>query len=167
MPQLPNPRPVAALTIRQARIADAPVISKFNRAMAMETEGKRLNKIRTEAGARSLIRNPTYGFYLVATLKGRLIGQLCVTYEWSDWHNGVYWWIQSVFVEPKHRGTGVFKALFREVLRRMKSNDSVVSLRLYADAENKKAHGVYEKLGMHRSHYQLFELVPDERTPRL
>lgn len=144
--------------IRQAQLGDVAAVARFNRAMAFETEGKRLSKASTENGTRSLIASPTYGFYLVALEAGRVVGQLCITYEWSDWHNGVYWWIQSVYVDPRYRRQGVFRALFQEVRRQKQATPGTASLRLYADATNRKAQGVYRKLGMQKTAYEVFEL---------
>ena len=72
----------------------------FNIAMARETEDKILFPVKVRAGMRAVIRHPDHGFYLVAELEGQIAGSLLVTREWSDWRNGVFWWIQSVYVPP-------------------------------------------------------------------
>ncbi|HNY27146.1 MAG TPA: GNAT family N-acetyltransferase, partial [Candidatus Sumerlaeota bacterium] len=93
--------------IRRATRDDAQTLARFNSAMAMETEGKCLIAERVLAGVHGLLEKPELGFYLVATHEGRVAGSLMVTYEWSDWRCGVFWWVQSVYVVPEFRRQGV------------------------------------------------------------
>jgi ribosomal protein S18 acetylase RimI-like enzyme len=93
----------------------------------------------------------------VAEEKRAVVGQLLITSEWSDWRNGNFWWIQSVYVAPEFRQAGVFRALFAHVLKLAKSRREVCGLRLYVDADNTRAQNAYDRLGMKRSHYQIFE----------
>ncbi len=144
-------------TIRTADTADAPVIARFNRAMALETEARKLNSKRVLKGVTALLADPAKGTYYVAETGGQIIGQLLITYEWSDWRNGNFWWIQSVFVAPKHRGHGVFKALHAHVETLARSRPDVCGLRLYVDAHNTQAKGVYARLGLQATHYELWE----------
>lgn len=147
-----------SLSVRRARTTDAHIIAKFNRALARETENRRLSPAKTLAGARSLIAKPAYGFYLLAERKEQVIGQLCVTYEWSDWNDGVYWWIQSVYVRSDCRGQGVFRALFDEVRRLMARDRSSAGLRLYTHVTNRRAQGLYRRLGMAKAPYLMYEM---------
>ena len=146
------------LVIRRAAPADAALIAANNRAMALETEGKVLDPATTLRGAAALIADEAKGFYLVAEHASEAAGQLMVTYEWSDWRNGTFWWIQSVYVTPGHRRSGVFRALYRRVQEMAADAGDVCGIRLYVETANVRAQSTYVALGMQRSHYELYEL---------
>lgn len=143
-----------AIVIRHAEISDAPLIAGFNAAMAMETEGKALvaevvlRGVETGFARRELCR------YFVAEIGGRVVGQFMVTFEWSDWRNAMFWWIQSVYVLPEFRRRGVFAQLYRhaEALAR---GDGACGIRLYVENENQIAQRVYQKLGLADSGYRV------------
>lgn len=143
--------------IRAATLADLATIADFNQAMARETEGRELPRERLEAGIRAVLTDPARGFYLIAEREGVVVGQLMVTYEWSDWRNAPFWWIQSVHVDTPHRRTGVYSALHREVARRAREAGAC-GLRLYVERDNAVARQTYERLGMAHSHYDMFEV---------
>lgn len=144
--------------VRRAVLADAPLLADQNCAMALETEGKTLDPATVERGCRAVVEDPAKGFYLVAERGGVPVGQLLVTYEWSDWRNGTFWWIQSVYVAPSARRTGVYRALYAHLLERAREDGSVCGIRLYAERENARAHATYEALGMERAHYVMYEV---------
>lgn len=146
------------VTVRRARQADRDIIARFNAAMAEETEGIRLDPARVAAGVEAVLADPAKGFYLVAETQGRVVGQLLVTFEWSDWRNGYFWWIQSVYVDPEYRSRGVFRKLYSEVMRRARSDDRVCGLRLYVEKENQRAQSAYERLGMRSAPYRIYEV---------
>jgi GNAT superfamily N-acetyltransferase len=146
------------LLIRQAAQSDAPVIARFNIAMAWETEHRRLDPATIGAGVRNLLSEPTRGFYIVAESEGRITGQLMITYEWSDWRNNNFWWIQSVYVLPDHRGAGVFTALYGHILAQARDSGQSCGLRLYVERENNRAKRVYERLGMKLAGYDMYEI---------
>ena len=146
------------MRIRKARLADTTVIADFNARMAWETEHRRLSLARVRRGVRALLRDPAKGTYFVAELDGEIAAQLLVTYEWSDWRNGNFWWIQSVYVAPEFRRQGVFRALFQHVLRLAKRRRGICGLRLYMHAKNQRARRIYERLGMKPSHYEVFDM---------
>jgi len=148
---------LARLCIRQARPEDAATITRFNCAMALETEGLRLDEDRVKAGVQAVLEDPSKGFYLLAELDGHTAGQLMVTYEWSDWRNGVFWWIQSVYVDPDHRRQGVFTALFRYLLELARQTPGVCGLRLYVEVSNQVAQAVYARLGLERAPYEIWQ----------
>ncbi|HEX2545738.1 MAG TPA: GNAT family N-acetyltransferase [Ramlibacter sp.] len=149
--------PAAHLMIRAAREEDADTIAAFNAAMAFETEEKRLMPQVVAAGVRRLLAEPALGFYLVAQAEGEIVGCLMVTTEWSDWRNGRFWWIQSVYVRPAWRRRGVFRALYEYVSRTAAAQADVCGLRLYVEQENRGAKATYRSLGMTQTDYQLFE----------
>ena len=146
-----------ALRIRAARATDAPVIARFNRAMALETEARKLSPQRVLHGVRALLADAAKGRYFVAECDGEVIGQTLITYEWSDWRNGNFWWIQSVYVATAHRGRGVFKALHQHIHQLARRQKDVCGLRLYVDGHNAQAKEVYARLGLARTDYELWE----------
>ena len=126
--------------------------------MALETEDKGLNPTPLHQGVSEVLRNPEKGFYLLAVLSETVVGQLMITYEWSDWRNGYFWWIQSVYVNQDHRKRGVYKALNEEVLNLARLNGGICGIRLYVDKDNTDAQQVYRNLGMSESNYEMYEI---------
>ena len=149
------------LTIRQADLGDEKVITDFNLRLAMETEGLRLDPMLVKAGVSALLVDSAKGIYFLAESDGTIAGQLMITYEWSDWRNGNLWWIQSVYVRQEFRRMGVFRRLFRYLENLARERPDVRSLRLYMHADNLSARRTYEKLGMHQTKYEVFELELD------
>jgi GNAT superfamily N-acetyltransferase len=147
---------VTTLAIRPATPADIPHLVVWNAAMASETEAKALDLSVLQRGVHGVFDEPRRGFYLVAELEGRAVGSLLVTYEWSDWRNGDFWWIQSVYVMPNARRHGVFRALYAEVRQRA-ADAGAVGLRLYVETENQRAQATYGGLGMAACHYAMYE----------
>jgi ribosomal protein S18 acetylase RimI-like enzyme len=154
------------MRIRLATAADAGVLIEFNAAMALETEGKELLPDVIGAGVHSLLANPAAGFYVVAEQDG-LIGSLMITKEWSDWRNGTFWWIQSVYVRPQSRRQGVYRKLYRHVQELAANDPKVCGFRLYVERDNSRAQATYSALGMKQTHYLVFEeLKPGVRFYR-
>lgn len=149
------------LLIRSARIEDVEAIAAFSAAMARETEGRMLDRDRLRHGTRSLLESPAHGFFLVAEHQGAkehsVVGQLMVTYEWSDWRNAVFWWIQSVYVDPAWRRKGIFRKMHATVMATAKADPKVCGVRLYVESENRLAQEVYRKVGLKPSSYAVFE----------
>ena len=143
--------------IRLATKTDAATLIEFNAAMALETEGKRLLPKVIGAGVRALLANPASGFYVLAEDDGRVVGSLLVTKEWSDWRNGDFWWIQSVYVRPEFRRRGVYKRLYGHVQALAARDARVCGFRLYVDRDNAAAQGTYGVLGMKATRYLVFE----------
>ncbi len=145
------------ITIRPAARQDAGFLVRGNAEMALETERLSLDLERLRSGVHALFDEPSRGRYFIAERGARRAGQLMITYEWSDWRNGVFWWIQSVWVAPEHRGKGVFRALYDHVRSLAKSDPQVCGLRLYVDKSNQRAQETYLRCGMRRTEYDLFE----------
>ena len=144
------------IKIREAEKFDIPVIAKFNLALAKETEDIQLDSETLASGILNAL-NREECHYFLAELKGKVVGQTMITYEWSDWRNGIMWWIQSVFVSPEHRGKGVFRSLFYHVEQLAKKNPDVKALRLYVMQKNLPGKNTYEALGMTNSGYVVYE----------
>jgi ribosomal protein S18 acetylase RimI-like enzyme len=153
-------RTTPAVTLRRATPADAAMIAEFNRRLALESEGKALEMTTLSAGVAACLADAAKGFYTLAELGGEVVGQTLITLEWSDWRNGWFWWIQSVYVTESARGNGVFRALFNHLHARAQADTEVIGLRLYVEKDNAKAQDVYRKLGMTETGYGLLELFP-------
>jgi len=145
------------MNIRLATESDADTIIQFNIAMALETECKELNPDKANRGVKNMFLHPEYGFYVVAELDKQAIGSLMITFEWSDWRNGLFWWIQSVYVKPQFRRQGVFRHMYQFIKEKAKADQRVCGLRLYVDNDNSTALDTYKSLGMKRTGYGLFE----------
>ena len=145
------------ILIRYATLQDTNVIARFNSAMAMETENKQLSSKTVVDGVHTALSNKEYGFYLIAESDGNPVGQLMITKEWSDWRNGEFWWLQSVYVDKGFRGQGIYRKLYDKVKGLAKADGNVCGLRLYVDNNNKHAQNVYSKLGMQETNYTLYE----------
>jgi ribosomal protein S18 acetylase RimI-like enzyme len=143
---------------RIATPADAEVIAECCVAMALETENLRLDPATVRRGVEAVFQDQQKGFYLVAELEGAVAGQMMVTYEWSDWNNGMRWWIQSVYVRPPSRRRGVYSGLFHYLRKLARDNGAVCSMRLYVHRENRVAQAVYRKLEFEETQYLLYEL---------
>ncbi|BFU89198.1 MAG: GNAT family N-acetyltransferase [Nitrospira sp.] len=152
---------IERIRIRPARHDDVDTIAMFNAALALETESRRLDLVTLRKGTLAFLGSPGYGFYIVAELpedeNHNPVGQLMITYEWSDWRNGVFWWIQSVYVVPNQRGLGVFRAMHDHILVKAKADPRVCGIRLYVERENRKAQAVYQRVGLTPSVYTVFE----------
>ncbi len=147
------------MLLRDAKPGDAEIIAEFNARLAQETEGRSLDRTVLVAGVRALLADPAKGRYFVAEQAGLVIGQVMVTYEWSDWRNGMFWWLQSVYVVDDARGQGIFRALFEHVERLAGQESGVCGIRLYVERENERAKGAYLRLGMMNAGYEVFESV--------
>ncbi|MFP4227818.1 MAG: N-acetyltransferase family protein [Salinivenus sp.] len=147
----------STVTVRPATVNDRDTLTRFNVAMAEETEDKPLDPDTVRAGVDGIFESPSRGFYLIAERDDRVVGSLMITPEWSDWRNGAFWWIQSVYVRPDARRTGVYTALHRDVRQRAAAKEEVCGLRLYVERGNEPARATYERLGMTQTSYRLYE----------
>ncbi len=145
--------------VRLASSDDLFDIVHFNISMALETEDIALNNEEITQGVQAVFDDSHLGRYCVATINNQIVGSLLLTTEWSDWHNKYYWWIQSVYVNPQYRRSGVYKTLYEFVCNSAKEHGDVYAIRLYVDVNNKIAQQVYNNLGMHKSNYDMFEEV--------
>jgi GNAT superfamily N-acetyltransferase len=148
------------LLIRRAVPADAAVIVEFNRLLALESENKTLDPALLAAGVAAGLADPRKSVYFVAEENGAAIGQIMFTTEWSDWRNGWFWWVQSVYVRTEARRKGVFRALFEHVLEAARADGEVIGLRLYVEEDNYAARETYRRMGMESTTYGVFERYP-------
>jgi GNAT superfamily N-acetyltransferase len=145
------------MNIRVARVEDTPALVDFNQAMALETEGKHLDSGVLRSGVEAVFGDERKGFYVVAEEDGRILGGLMITFEWSDWRNRWFWWIQSVYILPEGRGKKIYSALYDFVKEKARAQGNVYGFRLYVEKENLHAQKVYEKVGMESCYYLMYE----------
>jgi len=145
------------MNIRTATVEDADSLVEFNQAMALETEGKQLVDDVLRRGVEAVFDDEKKGFYVVADDGDTIIGGLMITYEWSDWRNAWFWWIQSVYILPEARRQSIYTRLYDFVKAKAAEAGNVCGFRLYVETENDNAQKVYEKVGMNASHYLMYE----------
>ena len=145
------------MNIRQAGVDDGEIITRFNAAMALESEGLSLDRATLRAGVDAALEDESKAFYLLAETDREPVGQLMVTTEWSDWRNGWIWWIQSVYVKPEARRQGVYSRLYLSLTEMANARGDIRGMRLYVMRENRVAKRTYEALGMSHSEYDLYE----------
>ena len=131
----------------------------FNTAIAWETEDKRLDPAVLTAGVRAVLSDSARGFYTVVERDGEVVGQIMVTFEWSDWRNGEIWWLQSVYVLPEFRRQGVFRSLIQHLQAEAAASPNVVGLRLYVEEHNTTAQATYDRLGLKLAGYVVMEAL--------
>jgi GNAT superfamily N-acetyltransferase len=146
-----------AVRVRPAAPGDRDAIVEFNLAMALESEGRALDRERLARGVERALGDAGIGRYLVAEAGAETAGSLLLTNEWSDWRDGWFWWIQSVYVAPRHRRRGVYRALHERVREEARRAGDVVGLRLYVERDNRGAQRTYARLGMSETAYRLYE----------
>lgn len=146
------------LLVRDATPSDLDAIVRGNALMAGETEGKALEKSVLGPGVSAVLENSNRGRYWVACVDDRVVGQIMVTHEWSDWRNGVMWWIQSVYVDSEYRRRGVFSALYRHIEAIARQSSDCAGIRLYVEKENRRAQATYAALGMKDAGYTVMEV---------
>lgn len=148
---------MTSFEVRRAVATDAQTLIGNNCAMALETEGKTLDRDVVSRGVQHLLETPSAGFYVVAAQAGRFSASLMITTEWSDWRNGTFWWIQSVYVVPEARRLGAYRTLYAHVQELAASEPGICGFRLYVERDNEIARATYAALGMSETSYRLYE----------
>jgi GNAT superfamily N-acetyltransferase len=149
-----------SLSIRRAGPADAAVVAEFNRLLALESEGKTLDADVLAAGVAAGLADPNKSVYFLAEEDGAAVGQIMYTMEWSDWRNGWFWWIQSVYIRQEARRRGVFRALYEHVHQAAKADGNVIGLRLYVEQANHVAQETYRRMGLEAAGYFVLQRYP-------
>ncbi len=145
------------MTFREAKETEFKVIAGFQQKMAMETEYLQLDTDTVLKGVQAVFNDDSKGKYYIVEDSGKVIASLLTTFEWSDWRNSNILWIQSVYVLPEYRKSGIFKLMYSEIKKIVSNNSGYSGIRLYVDKTNTKAQAVYNKVGMEGEHYKLFE----------
>jgi len=149
-----------AITVRRATAADVDIVCEFNRLLALESEDKTLDVAVLRAGCVAALADPAKGLYFLAEEDGVVLGQSALTYEWSDWRNGWFWWFQSVYVRQDARRRGVFRALCRHIEEAARQDPQVVGVRLYVERDNHVAQATYASIGLEKTTYLVMERYP-------
>lgn len=155
--------------VRNAGIADLDRICQFNQQLAIETENRSLPADVLRKGVAAALESAERLRYWVAESGAEprlVIGQVAVSYEWSDWRNGWIWWLQSVYVDFAWRGKGVFRSLLEQVKADARSEGQVIGLRLYMEHDNQVARATYNKAGFVSAGYEVLELMWGDTTFR-
>lgn len=145
------------IRIREAAATDRDWLADCAIAMALETEHRRLDPDTVRAGIAAGLADAAKARYFVAEHDDVAAGTLMLTGEWSDWRNGAWWWIQSVYVMPAHRRRGIYAALYRHLEALARAAPGVVGLRLYVEQDNAAAQRTYASLGMDDAGYRIYE----------
>ena len=145
------------IEIRKAKLSDTECIIELQLQMARETEGLELDKTVVSRGVHGVFQEPARGTYWIVREQGKVLGMLLAIPEWSDWRNATVLWIHSLYVIPEARGQGVFKKLYLNLKKQVEQSPELAGLRLYVDKRNESAQKTYEKLGMDKHHYELYE----------
>lgn len=146
------------MIVRKAVPQDLPTLLEFTREEAREAEGSAEAFDNLDAGVRKALEDDTKAMYWVlADESGAAIGSISALQEWSDWNAGYYWWIQSVYIVPAHRGKGGFDLLLNAVVSEMEKQDGL-ELRLYVHKNNERAIGAYRKSAFETLPYEIMAL---------
>ncbi|MDD2384923.1 MAG: GNAT family N-acetyltransferase [Sulfurospirillaceae bacterium] len=145
------------LAVRIATRDDAKEIAKFNVVFAKETVDKSLSMALTTEGVHQVFAKFNNGFYIIAKLDDKVVGVAMITREWSDWCNGAFYCIQSIFVIHSEHEQSIHDALFNKARALAKEHYDVCGIRLFVHKDDKETQKSYEKLGLSKTKYRLFE----------
>jgi ribosomal protein S18 acetylase RimI-like enzyme len=148
-----------SISVRSATMTDIPLLAEFQRRLAIESENVTLDIATVTRGMQALFEDPSKGSYFIAEVDGVVAGCHMITYEWSDWRNGIVYWLQSVYVKEEFRKAGVFRKMFDVLKERIENDPAARGLRLYVDRTNTRAQKVYQAMGMNGDHYAVFEMM--------
>jgi ribosomal protein S18 acetylase RimI-like enzyme len=147
-------------TIRRAGAGDLETIVALTLDEAREAEGRRLDVDPVRRGVGAGLEEPSLATYWVAeTSDGRIVAATSAVREWSDWHGGDYWWVQSLFIVPEHRGRGLVDFLLDTVAQAAREAGAV-DLRLYAHGSNRRALDAYRRCGFEETPYVIMRRSP-------
>ena len=144
--------------IRKAVIDDIDSLIEFSFEEAKEAEGLTRVPDTLRAGITAALNDSSKAIYwVIADENDKPFGNVSALKEWSDWNDGYYWWIQSMFISTRYRGKGYLKLLINAVESEMKRENGL-ELRLYVHKDNKVAIRAYEKVGFVISNYDVMTL---------
>lgn len=149
------------VTIRKAALSDIDALIDFQQRLASESEGLELDKEVLRKGLTELLMDSNKGEYFIAENNGTPVGCHLITFEWSDWRNGMVYWLQSVYVVGSWRKAGVFRKMYENLRNKVNADPSLRGIRLYVDKSNARAMKVYEAMGMNGEHYTVYEWMKD------
>lgn len=143
--------------VRDGTVDDLEFIVECNCRLGLETEDKTLDRGVLTDGVRRGMSSPQMCRYFIAEADGKPVGMTMVTFELTDWRDGVIWWLQSVYVMPDFRNFGIFRRVYYHIAELAKNSDDVRALRLYVLTDNHRAVKTYEAMGMSHAGYEVLE----------
>jgi ribosomal protein S18 acetylase RimI-like enzyme len=144
--------------VRRARLSDLEKLVDFTLAEAVEAEGSRKSREKARRGILAALEDESIAVYWVLEdSRSYIVGNISVVKEWSNWHAGHYWWIQSLYIRPEHRGRGLIETLIRTVKESAKEGGAL-DLRLYVHKHNRRAIRAYQKCGFRDADYQIMRM---------
>lgn len=146
-----------SVVIRDATPEDTAHIVDFNYRLAAESESKILDREVLTRGVRRGFSCPELCRYFIAEVGGDPAGMTMVTYELTDWRDGVIWWLQSIFVRPRYRRHGVFRAIYDHIKELAIADPDARTLALYVKKYNRRAIDTYKAMGMTDGDYYVME----------
>ena len=152
---------MSVCTIRPALPSDAERIVEFQISMAKESEDLMLDKSTVAQGVQAVFVDRSRGSYYVAEQDETVVGCLLTIPEWSDWRNGTVLWIHSLYVVPHARQQGVFRRFYAYLQDHVEQTSDLKGLRLYVNRSNLRAQKAYERMGMNRERYFLYEWMQE------
>jgi ribosomal protein S18 acetylase RimI-like enzyme len=145
------------LVVRIATRDDAKEIAEFNVLFAKETVDKNVPLTLTTEGVHQVFAKFHNGFYLIAQKDHKIVGLTMITREWSDWNNGAFYCIQSIFVSDREHEKEIHDALLEKAKLLAKEHYDVCGIRLYVHKDDKATQKAYEDLGLQKTKYRVFE----------
>jgi L-amino acid N-acyltransferase YncA len=143
---------MSGYTIRSARAGDLDTLVEFTLHEAREAEGAHLAVARVTAGVQAAFRAQPPARYWVVERDGRVIASTSIVTEWSDFHGREYWWVQSIYIVPAHRGSGLLNQLLDHLSSEAQAAGAL-ELRLYVHDENQRAIKAYRRCGFTEAPY--------------
>jgi ribosomal protein S18 acetylase RimI-like enzyme len=145
--------PTSSDVIRSAVRADVDTLVDFTLQEARDAEGVELDAMAVRRGVlAAFAENPRATYWVAEDSEQRLVGSISILTEWSNFRGGDYWWIQSLYIAPEHRGTGLLDRLIEHVTNEAR-NAGALDLRLYAYENNERALRAYRRLGFSKRAY--------------
>ncbi len=152
-----------SVVVRAARAEDAAIIAAYDTALALESEGKRLDPARLAPGVTALLADAAKGRFFMAELAGRAVGQTMITHEGATGATACSGGSRACSWRPKRAAAGcsarstAISSTPRAATRRPAASASRV------ENANARARRIYLGLGLRPGGCEVLEL--DFRAP--
>lgn len=152
---------VDAFELRPATAADAETLVMFTLNEARDAEQRTLSRSDVERGVGAAFATPPKARYWVVESAGTVVASVSVVTEWSNFRGGDYWWIQSLYIVPGHRGAGMVDMMLLS-LARLAREAGALDLRLYARDANARAVRAYQRVGFRPAPYHILTMTLEQ-----